>query len=170
MKSMIINKSIPQLMKGKPTVGDKYNIAGAILAGTSEKISFGDLVAYTSTVGYYTKAVGTALPSAGLAGLAVAPNVKLVEEWCGTEAHVNPGEAFDLLLDGSIAAVVQITANTFSNLAPGKSVYYKLGSAATDPIVLADSSVGTAAMTGYVFTGIYEVIDSTHVLAEIKVK
>lgn len=172
MKSMIIKDQIQQLMKGHPTVSDKYNVSGAILEGTSGKIGFGELVAFTGTPGYYTKAVGTALPSAGLAGLSIAPNVKLVKEYGdpSAEAEVAPGEAFDLLLDGYITAVVEITANTFTNLAANKPVYYKLGASSTAAIVLADSAAGTAALTGYTFTGVYEVIDSTHVIAEIRVK
>lgn len=172
MKGLIIKDKIPQMMKGYPTVSDKYNVAGGIVSGNLP-LNFGDLVAYSATPGYYVKAVGTSLPAAGLAGLVVATNVKLVRQYANgnsTNAETLVGEAFNLLLDGYIAAEVTITADTYTNIAAGKSVYYKLGASATDPIVLADSSVGTAALTGYVFTGIYDVIDSTHVLAEIKVK
>lgn len=167
---LILKDKVKQLIKGYPTVSDKYNVAGGILAG-SNPVEFGDLVAYSSNAGYYEKAMGTSLPSAGLAGLVVATNVKLVDSWAGeTEPKTKVGEAFNLLLDGFIAAKVLITANTFTNLAPGKAVYYKVGAAASDPIILADSANGTAALAGYSFTGVYDVIDSTHVIAEIRVK
>jgi len=172
MKGLIIKDKITQMMKGYSTVSDKYNVAGGIVGGTLP-LKFGDLVAYSSTPGYYVKAMGTSLPAAGLAGLVIATNVKLVRQYANAasaEAETLVGEAFNLLLDGYIAAEVTITANTYTNIAAGKQVYYKVGAASTDPIVLADSSVGTGALTGYTFTGMYDVIDSTHVLAEIKVK
>lgn len=169
---LIIKNKLPQLIKGYPTVSDKYNVAGGILDNSSASVGFGDLVAYSSITGYYTKAVGTSLPSAGLAGLVVATNVKLLTSWADPTAAVEtkPGEAFNLLLDGYIAGLVEITSNTYTNIVPNGQVYYKVGSSAADAIVLADSSVGTAALTGYVFTGVYDVVDATHVLAEIRVK
>lgn len=167
---LIINKEIKQLIKGYPTVSDKYNVAGGILAG-SNPVEFGDLVAYSATAGYYEKAMGSSLPSAGLAGLVVSTNVKLVDSWAGeTEPKTKVGEAFNLLLDGFIAAKVLITSNTYTHIAAGKQVYYKVGAGASDPIVLADSAAGTAALAGYFFTGIYDKVDSTHVIAEIRVK
>lgn len=167
---LIIKDKITQLIKGYPTVSDKYNVAGGILSG-SYAVKFGDLVAFSATAGYYEKAKGTSLPSAGLAGLVVATNVKVTDNWAGeTEPETKVGEAFNLLMDGFIAAKILITANTYTNLAAGKSVYYKLGAASTDDIVLADSAAGTAALSGYTFTGIYDKVDSTHVIAEIRVK
>lgn len=167
---LIIKDKITQLMKGYPTVSDKYNVAGGILTGT-ESVKFGDLVAYSATTGYYEKAKGTALPTAGLAGLVLATNVKVLDSWAGeTEPLTRVGEAFNLMLDGFIAVEVLVTANTYTNIAAGKPVYYKLGATSTDAIVLADSAAGTAALADYTFTGIYDIVDDTHVIAEIRVK
>lgn len=167
---LIINKHIKKMFKGYPVISDKYNIAGGTLAG-SNPVEFGDLVAYTATAGYYEKAIGTALPAAGLAGLVMSTNVKLTDTWAGeSEPKTKVGEQFNLMLDGYIAAKVVITTDTLTNLAAGKQVYYKLGASASDAIELASSDAGDAALAGYSFTGIYEQIDSTHALAAIRVK
>ena len=49
---MIINKQLQQLLKGYPTVSDKYNVSGGILTG-STAVGFGDLVKRSGITGYF---------------------------------------------------------------------------------------------------------------------
>ena len=48
--SLIIKDKIKQLMRGYPTVSDKYNVEGGIVEGDTP-LAFGDMVAYGSTTG-----------------------------------------------------------------------------------------------------------------------
>lgn len=52
--SLIIKDKIKQLMRGYPTVSDKYNVEGGIIEGTNG-VNFGDMVVYGSKTGYYKK-------------------------------------------------------------------------------------------------------------------
>lgn len=107
---LIINQKISQLMKGYPTVSDKYNVQGGI---ADETVSFGDAVAFTGTTGHYKKYAG-----ADFAGIVVSTNVKLVNVWPAgenAEAETLKGEAFGLLMSGFIAVELDATLADFTN-------------------------------------------------------
>lgn len=106
---MIIKDKIKMFMKGHPTVSDKYNVSGGILAG-STPVKFGELVKHSSTAGYFEAASdGTTL--AGIGGFALATNVKLAEDFPGQTVQINPGEAFNLLINGFIAVELDDNAS-----------------------------------------------------------
>ena len=108
---LIIGKSgIPMFKVGYPTVSDKYNITGGILAGNTA-VKFGDLVKFSSTKGYY-EAITSTVTLANIPGFVLATNVKLATEWPGTDESVKvlPGEAFNLVLPGSYLAIEGITS------------------------------------------------------------
>lgn len=153
---MIIGKSgIPMLKVGYPTVSDKYNVVGAVLTG-SDKVKFGQLVKYTTTTGYYEKAT----TNTDIAGIVVATNVKLAE-YLEEAVYTNPGEAFNLLLNGYIA--VELKDTDTDKVKPNGKVYVT-----SDAQFSADESSNTE-LTGYVFTGICEK-HGDKVIAEILVK
>lgn len=160
---LIINKQIRMLIKGYPTVSDKYNVAGGILAGNTS-VKFGELVKYSSTTGYY-EAITSAVDLTDIAGIILATNVKLTDTWAGeTEPETKVGEAFNLLLDGYVAVELDSSA-VEANIAAGKSVAVIL-----DTGKLTTSGAGSATdIPGYVFTGIKEKVGDVY-LAEIKVK
>lgn len=122
---LIINDKIKMFMKGYPTVSDKYNVSGGILTG-STPVKFGELVKRTGTAGYF-EAIATTVELADIAGFALATNVKLAEEWPVRTVQINPGEAFNLLINGFIAVELDADAS-IANVAavPAK------GAASTD--------------------------------------
>lgn len=117
--AMIIKDKLQMLMKGFPTVSDKYNVLPAVLDGTAP-VNFGDVVVYSTTDGYYTKPV-TITAAAQVAGFVVATNVKLPENYPGTTIQVNPGEAFNLLHSGYLAIELDSGAAD-ADVAAGKGV------------------------------------------------
>lgn len=162
---LIINDKIRAMMVGYPTVSDKYNVAGGILSG-STPVAFGDLVQYDSTTGYYKPA--TSVSAVGdIAGFVLATNVKLTQDWPGTTVQVNGGEAFNLLLNGYIAAKLDSGA-TSSYVAPGASVYVIL---ATGKLTTSDKASASTIveLPGYKFTG-YKETQGSDLVAEICVK
>lgn len=114
---MILKDSIQKLMKGYPTVSDKYNVKGGILTGTTPA-HFGDLVKFSGTTGYYEVATS----GADIAGICLATNVKLATEWPGTDDSVvvRPGEAFNLFLDGYVA--VEVEEDDYNDIVEGATV------------------------------------------------
>ena len=155
---LIINNKIQELLKGFPTVSDKYNVLPAVLDGTAP-VGFGDVVVYSSTAGYYTKPT-TITAAAQVAGFVVATNVKVPENYPGTVVQVNPGEAFNLLHSGYIAVAVDAGA-TDSNIAAGKKV------AVLPNGKITTSGTATAIdLDGVVFTGTKETVGGVK-LAEI---
>ena len=98
---LIIKDKIQKFMKGYPTVSDKYNVAGGTLMG-STAAKFGELVKFSSTKGYY-EAITSSVTVAAIAGFVLATNVKLNETWPEGQVQVNPGEAFNLLVNGFMA-------------------------------------------------------------------
>ena len=170
--SMIIKDRIQQLMKGYPTVSDKYDVAGAILAG-STPVEFGSLVKFSGTDGYF-EAITTTSPLTGYeeaAGFVVATNVKLATEWPGKTVEVNPGEAFNLLVKGFIAIELDSEA-TLQYVNSNEPVYVIL---ATGKLTTSDkASDGVVEqLPNTVFTGIVENHGTTSapkLMAEIYVK
>ena len=156
--AMIIKDKLQMLMKGFPTVSDKYNVLPAVLDGTAP-VNFGDVVVYSTTDGYYTKPA-TITAAAEVAGFVVATNVKVPENYPGTVVQVNPGEAFNLLHSGYIAVALDAGA-TDANVAAGKKV-----------AVLPNGKITTSAtataidLDGVVFTGTKETVGGVK-LAEI---
>lgn len=162
---LIIKDKIKALMAGYPTVSDKYNVSGGILTG-STAVKFGDLVAVTSTPGYFEAAVSLSSVDE-IGGFALATNVKLAENWPGTTVQINPGEAFNLMINGFIA--VQLDSGADLDYAtPNAKVYVIL---ATGKLTTSDQySSGTIVeLPGCVFTGYNETQGSAK-LAEIYVK
>lgn len=163
--SLIIKDKIKQLMRGYPTVSDKYNVEGGIVEGDTP-LAFGDMVAYGSTTGYYKKA--TALKSVDeIAGFVLATNVKLEDTWCGENKGpvTYPGEAFNLFMNGFIALSLKSDA-TVAQIKNGAKVAVVLASAElTTTDKLAASTI--VELPGYEFTGIYEKQGAT-LLAEVR--
>lgn len=163
--SLIIKDKIPMFIKGYPTVSDKYNVSGGILAG-STPVKFGELVKRTDTAGYF-EAITSTVNLADIVGFALATNVKLAEDWPATTVQVNPGEAFNLLINGFIAVELDADA-TFANVIANSPVYVILanGRLTTEDKASAGNVVQ---LPGCVFTGLKE-IQGTAKLAEIYVK
>ena len=149
--AMIIKDKLQMLMKGFPTVSDKYNVLPAVLDGTAP-VNFGDVVVYSTTDGYYTKPA-TITAAAQVAGFVVATNVKLPENYPGTTIQVNPGEAFNLLHSGYLAVELDSGA-VDANVAAGKGV------AVLPSGKITTAGVSTAiALTNVTFTGTKETVN-----------
>lgn len=166
---LIIKDKIPMLKIGYPTVSDKYNVAGAVLEGSSP-VGFGELVMFGITKGYFKKAASLSAVT-DAAGFVVATNVKLAENFPGTTVQVNPGEAFNLLVNGFIAVELDGEADPDEILA-NAAVYVVL---ATGKLTTSGNAAeGTVvALPNTVFTGTYEnhgTSASPKYVAEIYVK
>ena len=149
--AMIIKDKLQMLMKGFPTVSDKYDVLPAVLDGTAP-VNFGDVVVYSTTNGYYTKPA-TITAAAQVAGFVVATNVKLPENYPGTTIQVNPGEAFNLLHSGYLAVELDSGA-VDANVAAGKGV------AVLPSGKITTAGVSTAiALTNVTFTGTKETVN-----------
>lgn len=162
---LIINDKLQKMIIGYPTVSDKYNVAGGILTG-STVVKFGELVKVSGTAGYFEPAAGAASVDK-IAGFALATNVKLAEGFASDVTQINPGEAFNLMLNGFIAAELDANA-TIANVVPNAKAYVIL---ATGKITTADKAAeGTIVeLPGYIFTGVTE-MQGTAKVAEIFVK
>lgn len=163
--SLIIKDKIKQLMRGYPTVSDKYNVEGGIVEGDTP-LAFGDMVAYGSMTGYYKKA--TTLTNVDeIAGFVLATNVKLEDTWGKTNDGpiTNPGEAFNLFMNGFIAIALKSDA-TLAQIKNGAKVAVVLATAelTTADKIAADTIVE---LPDYEFTGIYEQQGAT-LLAEVR--
>lgn len=157
---LIIKDKIQQLMVGYPTVSDKYGVAGAILEG-STPVKFGSMVMRGSTAGYFT--APKALTAATLGGFVVATNVKLAEDWPGNTVQVNPGEAFNLLVNGFIA--VELASDvSIGEITPNAPVYVTIAGE-----VCTESTASAIAVPNSTFTGLYEQ-HGTKYVAEIYVR
>lgn len=152
MASLIIKDKIRMLITGYPTVSDKYNVAGATLTG-ADAIKFGELVKYSGTQGYVAKAAGATTVN-DIAGFALATNVKLAEGFPGTEVQINPGEAFNLLVNGFMAVELD-SAATVAEIKPNAPVDVIL---ASGKVTTNDKAAGgtIVAIPNVIFTGTYE--------------
>lgn len=162
---LIIGKSgIPMFKVGYPTVSDKYNVTGGILAGNTA-VRFGDLVKFSSTKGYY-EAITSTVTLADIAGFVLATNVKLATEWPGTDESVKvlPDEAFNLVLPGSYLAIELDSTAVEANVKANAQVY---AIPATGKCTTVSSS--NLALPGVVFTGMVE-RHGEALVAEIYVK
>ena len=168
--SLIIKDKIKELMKGYPTVSDKYNVSGAVLAG-STPAKFGELVKFSGTKGYFEAITSTLSSVSDIAGFVLATNVKLNELWPEGNVQVNPGEAFNLLINGFMAVELDSQATPAQILA-NKQVHVIL---ATGKLTTADkySSGAVEPLPNVVFTGVYEnhgTAEAPKYIAEIYVK
>ena len=149
--AMIIKDKLQMLMKGFPTVSDKYNVLPAVLDGTAP-VNFGDVVVYSTTDGYYTKPA-TITAAAEVAGFVVATNVKVPENYPGATIQVNPGEAFNLLHSGYLAIELDSGA-VDANVVAGKGV------AVLPSGKITRAGVSTSiALTNVTFTGTKETVN-----------
>lgn len=165
---LIIKDKLQELMKGYPTVSDKYNIAGAVLEG-DYAVGFGELVQFGTTKGYF-EAINASNPISAItdvAGFTLATNVKLAENWPGTTVQINPGEAFNLVVNGFLAVELDSGATT-SYITPnaGVAVIFASGKLTTSDKV---SSTTIELLPNVVFTGVTEVVNGVR-YAEIYVK
>ena len=162
---LIIKDKIQALMKGYPTVSDKYDVAGAVLDG-STAVKFGELVQYGNTAGYFKAAAGASAIT-DIGGFALATNVKLAQDWPGTTVQINPGEAFNLLVKGFMAIELDSSADP-DYITPNAQMCVILS---TGKVTTADQYNASTApyLPGVVFTGTKELQGSTYV-AEIYVK
>lgn len=169
---LIINKKINKLMKGYPTVSDKYNVAGGVNYGSTD-IAFGDVVKLTGVPGQYEKATLSA--SSDIAGICLATNVKTALTYpAGNTANVvKQYEAFNLFLNGYVAveldssimtetkaAVAKLTTDTTA--VAGKDYYSREASTAgagylNDGSYAYTKETVTAGTT--TVTGMYELVD-----------
>ena len=162
---LIIGKSgIPMFKVGYPTVSDKYNVTGGILAGNTA-VRFGDLVKFSSTKGYY-EAITSTVTLADIAGFVLATNVKLATEWPGTDESVKvlPGEAFNLVLPGSYLAIELDSTAVEANVKANAQVYAIPATGKCTTV-----SASNLALPGVVFTGMVEKHGEA-IVAEIYVK
>lgn len=148
----LIIKKIQMLMKGYPTISDKYDVAPAVLEGSGE-VGFGAPVMFGSTTGRY-KAFAAATGVGQLAGFVLATNVKAPAVYPATETPaVKPGEAFNLLVRGGIAVELDAALTTVANVKEGAELVIKLA----DGALGSDATEGVAVVIpGVEFTGIIE--------------
>lgn len=153
--SLIIKDKISQLMRGYPTVSDKYNVQGGINEGPAA-LTFGDMIKFGSQTGYYTKA--ESLTSINeFAGFVLATNVKLEDTWFGTNMfgpQTMPGEAFNVFMNGFIALTMKSDTDV-TKIKEGSKIGVTL---ATTDLVTADKidSTSIVELPGYELTGIYD--------------
>lgn len=162
---LIINDKIQELMKGYPTVSDKYNVAGGILTGANPA-QFGQLVKLSATKGYFEAITATNTINAvtDLGGFVLATNVKLATDWPGTTVQVNPGEAFNLLVNGFMA--VELAATAVEGDITANAVVKVL---ANGGITTNSDNTALGTIPNTVFTGLYEKRNNK-IYAEVYVK
>lgn len=163
--SLILNNKIPSLMKGYPTVSDKYDVRGATLSADSTDGHFGDVIVYNGD-GFFN--VATAITkSSDVAGVLLATNVKLITDFFnGSSMNVvtKAGEAFNLMTKGFVALEVK-TGTDLSTLKEGLQV----GLTADGKLVLS-TTTSAIAMSNWYFTGVTETLDDGTLLAEVEIR
>ena len=167
---LIIKDKIQALLKGYPTVSDKYNVQGGVLGGAT-KAKFGDVLKFTGTDGVYEVAAG-ATKVEEIAGILLATNAKTPHEYpAENPIAVMPGEAVNLMVCGFVAVPVASDA-TPAEIAPGKGVAIVL---ATGALTTADKVAASTivALPGWEFTGVLEnkgTAEAKDLVAEIVIK
>jgi hypothetical protein len=147
---LIIKNKIQKLLKGFPTVSDKYNVQGGLLGGASAG-KFGDVLVFTSTQGEYAVASSVAAAS-DVAGILLGTNVKLAMQYpagASYEVTTAVGEAINLMLNGFVA--VELENPTVAEMAEGKGVAIT----AAGKLTTADVA-SSIALPKFKFTGVYE--------------
>lgn len=171
--SLIIGKKIRSLIKGYPTVSDKYNVVSGTLTGDTS-VNFGELVTYDTASGTYKAIVENLTAVTDIAGIVLATNVKLALTYPASSASVStePGEAFNLFTDGYIAVELDSTA-VADDIAPNKAVAVFLDVAKKQGKLTTTGVADSDDVPGWTFTGIYENIGTDEApiyVAEIRVK
>lgn len=172
--SMILNTKLPQLMRGYPTVSDKYNVRGATLSVDSGEGHFGDVVLIDDDKdGYFVVADSThAATATNVAGVLLATNVKLVTDFFGgstAKAVTRPRETFNLMLEGYVALPVKVTAESGEPTLDDIKAALAEIKEGDDAKITTDGKVakdGTVDL-GWKFTGITEISDDGEPLAEV---
>lgn len=173
--SLIIKDALPKFKKGYPTVSDKYDVAGAVLSGTSP-LYFGQMVKAATTKGYFAAVDATQTIAAvtDIKGICLATNVKLNEAYGGDDVKTVPGEAFNLMIRGFMAIELAATATAAEVVANAAVYATAAGGFTTASDATALKSGATAApIPNMVFTGEIENIGTTSApkyLAEIYIK
>lgn len=165
--AMIINNTLPVLMKGYPTESDKYDVLPAILSVSSEVGHFGDFVTYDGGAYKVVSSTTKVTDVAKVAGVLLATNVKLVTDFFGgssAEAETRPGEAFNLCFKGAIALPVATGVDATSIVA-GTAVNLTSEGKVTTATVASGS---VFALEHSVFTGITYTNDAGELLAEVR--
>mgnify|MGYP007043619642 CR=1 FL=1 len=163
---LILKDKLQALMKGYPTVSDKYDVRGATLSAASATGHFGDLVKADGN-GFFTvvTATNTVTKATDVAGVLLATNVKLVTDFFGgssAEALTRPGEAFNLCFKGFVA--LELKADTvLTTIKEGLQV----GLTADGKAEL--STVAGAVVMPWFFTGVTETDEQGRLLAEVKI-
>ena len=164
---LIIKNKIQELMKGYPTISDKYDVAPAVLEGATA-VGAGELVALGSTAGRYT-AVSSSTAIGSIAGFCLASNVKVPNTYPASTADQSyvAGDAFNLMIKGFIAAPVKLgDAETITN---GQAVYVMIGGVAAGAITVSghtEASGSATQLPGAFYTGLVETVNGVK-LAEI---
>lgn len=147
---LIIKKEIQKLLKGFPTVSDKYNVQGGLLGGSTEG-KFGDVLVFSGVQGEYE--VATAVSAAEeVAGILLGTNVKLANQYPAGPSYevvTKPGEAINLMLSGFVA--VEVDTPTLTEMVEGKPVAIT----AAGKLTTADVA-SSIELPKFTFTGIYE--------------
>lgn len=163
---MILKNKVPELRLGYPTVSDKYNVAGGVLAATSAPADFGRLLKFTETSGVYALA-DTVTDVSEIAGVNCATNVKLADPWTD-KVTVYPGEAVNIMFDGYITIQLASTLSKVEEIKAGAPVYFKTdtGDACTN------GDAGALPIPHWAFTGKYQTsknaLDQTVLIAEVE--
>ena len=170
---LIIKNEIQKLMKGFPTVSDKYDVQGGVLGG-STAAHFGDVVVFGSQAGEYVVPTSTISAVGNIAGVVCGTNVKLATTYLAgptIEVETPAGEAFNLLLKGYIA--VELTDANTTNIVEGKAVAFILNTASKYGKLTTSGVSGATDVPGWYFTGVYEnqgTAGSPRYVAEIVIK
>ena len=160
---LIIKDALPKFKVGYPTVSDKYNVTGGVLAGETP-VKFGDLVKFSATKGYY-EAITGAVTIDEIAGFVLATNVKLAVDYPGTKVETLPGEAFNLTLPMSYMAIKLDSTAVEGDIKANKQVYAIPATGKCTTV-----SASNLALPGVVFTGEYERGSDGAFVAEIYIK
>lgn len=161
---LILKDKLDVLMKGYPTVSDKYNVRGATLQHDSPVGHFGDIIKFGD--GGFFKVVNstdTLTAATEVAGVLLATNVKLVDVFGGgnsAEAPTYPDEAFNLMLDGYVALELK-EGTDLTTIKEGLQV----GLTAEGKLELSTES--GAVVVPWYFTGITFTDDEGRLLAEV---
>lgn len=172
--SLIINDKIRMFKVGYPTVSDKYDVAGGILAGT-DAVKFGEIVvkaSETSEGTMFAKPGATISDVKNISGITLATNVKLADGFPGKDVEILPGEAFNLMLRGFIAVKVKVADVDLDEITSNASVGVFLAGEDVGKLTYVGNTSDSAtavALPSVVFTGAYEK-HGTDVVAEIYIK
>ena len=171
---LIIKRNIPKLMKGFPTVSDKYDVQGGVLGGTAAA-HFGDVVVFGTQAGEYKVPTSAIAAVGNIAGIVVGTNVKLATTYPAGpsyEVATPAGEAFNLLLKGYIAVELD-SGLTIANVKEGAAVACILNTADKYGKLTTSGASGATDVPGWYFTGVYEnkgTVDAPKYVAEIVIK